>query len=167
MGKTTLHRWVPSLRCDTCGPSSVSRVTGDPAAAFVVNLAKGLRASEGDSCKCVPQSWENRTWLVNLALGLWALGPAEGRSTKPPGGSLGVRVCPKEWSEDIMSLSLFAAVTCFEVPLLMCPDMLVHPDFAFVIGAGLFSLNPPLNYSKRARVDPPPVSLFSCHPVFL
>lgn len=150
MGQATLHRWIPSLRCDTRGPSSVSRVTGDPAAAFVVNLAKRLRASRGDSCKYVPQSWENRTRLVNLALGLWAPGPAEGRSTEPLGGSLAVRVLPVRtlWTDEgHRVLEFITAVTCFEVPLLMFSDMLVHPDFPFLIGVGLFSPNPALEQS--------------------
>lgn len=142
-GQTTRLRLVPSLRCDTRGPSSVSRVTGDPAAAFVVNLAKGPGASRGDSCKYVPQSWENQTRLVNLSWGLRAPGPAEGQSTESL-RSLVVRVHPMRTHGGHHVLEFVTAVICFEVALSTDPDMLAHPDFPFVIGAELVSPNPAL-----------------------
>lgn len=108
LGKTSTRR-------GTRGPSSVSCVTVDPTGAFVVNLAKGSWTSKGDSCKCVPQSWENWKLLGNLASGLWTRVPAEGQLSEPL--SVGIRPTRSLWTCGGHHVTwIIAAVPFLEVP---------------------------------------------------
>lgn len=112
-GKTPLQCSIPSLRCDTRRPIKRIAFHRRSRRSLCCEIGKGgVGDSEGDSCECVPQSWENRTRPVNLASGLSAQRPAEGRSTAALGGSLGVRVGPARTLRTRASSSLSLPQLC-------------------------------------------------------
>lgn len=141
-GKTPLHCSIPSLRCDTRGPSSVSRFTGDPAAPFVVKLARGawgiLKATAASASlshgKIERGQW---IWLRDYRRSVQRGGDRPKRWEDPSAwGSVPRGLCGlaphRPWV--YRSCAVFRSATFDVSPHVSAPWLL--------IGAGLFSPNP-------------------------